>query len=141
MISSQGACNQYTSRCWHSPIQKKTKQIRFYFLHFFVLTRIIIKSLDKKFSLCCMSKKSWPILCSNLLYNVGQDFLNILYSTIRPRSLDPFHVVTYYKKWVKTSWTYIICTTEQISPPYHVWLEHNLRNIASREKILNLGMG
>ena len=25
--------------------------------------------------LYCMSKKSWPLLCSNLLYTMGQDFL------------------------------------------------------------------
>ena len=27
-----------------------------------------------------MSNKSWPILCSNLLYKMGQDFLNLQYS-------------------------------------------------------------
>ena len=26
-----------------------------------------------------MSKKSWPILCSNLPYKMGQDFLDIQY--------------------------------------------------------------
>ena len=26
--------------------------------------------------------------------------------SICPRSLGPFHIVTYYRKWVKTSWTY-----------------------------------
>ena len=31
MISSQGACNQYTSRCWHSSIEKKAEK-RFFFL-------------------------------------------------------------------------------------------------------------
>ena len=25
-----------------------------------------------------------------------------------PKSLDPFYIVTYYIKWVKTSWTYLI---------------------------------
>ena len=26
--------------------------------------------------------------------------------TVRPRSGDPFHIVSYYVKWVTTSWTY-----------------------------------
>ena len=26
--------------------------------------------------------------------------------TVRPRCLDPFYMVPYYIKWVKTSWTY-----------------------------------
>ena len=30
------------------------------------------------------------------------------YSTVRPRSLDPSYIVTYYMKWVKTSWPYSI---------------------------------
>ena len=28
------------------------------------------------------------------------------YVTVCPRSLDPLYIVTYYIKWVKTSWTY-----------------------------------
>ena len=30
--------------------------------------------------------------------------------TIRPRSSNTIYVVTYYIKWVTTSWTYSICT-------------------------------
>jgi len=30
---------------------------------------------------CCMSKKSWPILYSNLSYKIGQDFLHICHSS------------------------------------------------------------
>ena len=29
-------------------------------------------------------------------------------STVRPRSLDPVYIVTYYITWGKTSWTYSI---------------------------------
>ena len=28
-------------------------------------------------------------------------------STIFPISLDPFYIVSYYKNWVMTSWTYM----------------------------------
>ena len=31
-----------------------------------------------------------------------------LWCTACPRSLDPFHIIIYYIKWVKTSWTYSI---------------------------------
>ena len=31
--------------------------------------------------------------------------------TIYPRSSDPFYIVTYYMKWVSTSWTHISMTT------------------------------
>ena len=34
--------------------------------------------------------------------------LIIFIITICPRSSDPFHIVTYYMKWVTTSWTYSI---------------------------------
>ena len=30
-------------------------------------------------------------------------------TTVCPRSSDPFYVVTYYIKWVTTSWTHSIC--------------------------------
>ena len=30
-----------------------------------------------------MSKKSWPILYSNLLYKMGQDFLDMQYWTVQ----------------------------------------------------------
>ena len=31
-----------------------------------------------------------------------------LYGTVCPRSSDPFYKVSYYIKWVPTSWTYSI---------------------------------
>ena len=30
-------------------------------------------------------------------------------STLCPRSLDPFYIVSYYIKWVTTSWTLLFC--------------------------------
>ena len=30
------------------------------------------------------------------------------FPTVCPRSSDPFYIVTYYIKWVTTSWTYIV---------------------------------
>ena len=33
----------------------------------------------------------------------------VLNSAICPRSLDPFYIVSFYIKWVKTSWTYTTC--------------------------------
>ena len=30
----------------------------------------------------------------------------IYYSTVCPRRLDPFNIITYYLSWVKSSWTY-----------------------------------
>ena len=32
-----------------------------------------------------------------------------------PRSSDPFHIVTYYIKWVPTSWTHNIVSVKNIS--------------------------
>ena len=36
------------------------------------------------------------------------DLFSIRKSTICPRSLDPFNIVSYYVKWAKTSWTYSV---------------------------------
>ena len=33
-------------------------------------------------------------------------FCSILTNTVCPRSSDPFYIVSYYIKWVTTSWTY-----------------------------------
>ena len=35
-----------------------------------------------------------------------------LYITVCPGSSDTFYVVTYYIKWVTTSWTYSMCTIQ-----------------------------
>ena len=32
-------------------------------------------------------------------------FVGIIDTTVCPRSCDPFYIVTYYIKWVTTSWT------------------------------------
>ena len=45
-------------------------------------------------------------LNSNALLNNFR--LHELDCTVCPRSSDPFYVVTYYIKWVTTSWTYSI---------------------------------
>ena len=45
-------------------------------------------------STVCLSKKSWPVLYSNLLCKMGQDFFDIQF------------IETYCVEWVKTSWTY-----------------------------------
>ena len=45
--------------------------------------------------------------------------------TICPRSSDPFYIVSYYIKWVTTSWTYSIYLTEGtvtlVPPPQMVF--------------------
>ena len=38
----------------------------------------------------------------------SQDRCSMQLHTVCPRSSDPFYVVTYYVKWVTTSWTYSI---------------------------------
>ena len=44
----------------------------------------------------CQSKKSWPILCSKLLYTLIQRSLDLL-----------IHTVRYYVNWVKTSLNFV----------------------------------
>ena len=39
----------------------------------------------------------------NLELSLNNDF--VLRYTASPRSLDPFHIPSYYIKWVKTLWT------------------------------------
>ena len=41
--------------------------------------------------------------------------------TVSPRSSDPFYIVTYYIKWVTTSWTYSIFT----------WLEYYILGVCN----------
>ena len=41
---------------------------------------------------------------------MGQD-LDIQYNTMCPRSSNPFYIVSYYIKWVTTSWTHSISET------------------------------
>ena len=49
------------------------------------------------------AQEELSLFYSDLIYNNGQDFLDIqLVSTICPRSSDPFHIVTYYNNWVTT---------------------------------------
>ena len=40
------------------------------------------------------------------MYFFQSSSTNIEYSTVCPGSSDPFYMVTYYLKWVTTSWTY-----------------------------------
>ena len=44
-----------------------------------------------------------------ILFGVRTRFY--IHGTICPRSLDPLHIVSYYNKLVKTSWTYSKCIT------------------------------
>ena len=44
-------------------------------------------------------------MCVRLLDSACESKVMILY-TVCPGSSDPFYVVTYYIKWVTTSWTY-----------------------------------
>ena len=44
-------------------------------------------------------------------------------SNVGPKSLDPIYIVTYYIKWVKTSWTYCICECEF---PLHPIVRENI---------------
>ena len=39
---------------------------------------------------------------------INKYYIFLLLCTVRPRSLGPFYAVTYYIKWVNTSWTYSI---------------------------------
>ena len=66
---------------------------RFKFIVFLVLTKVwmILISCEKK---------------KIALYNFGIQHTVKQY-TVCPRSLDPFYIVTYYTKWVKTSRTHI----------------------------------
>ena len=63
-----------------------------------------------------LSKPSCPILYTEYTMKNGQDFFDIQYLcyvftvSICPRSLDSFYIVKRYIRWVKTSWTYSICT-------------------------------
>ena len=43
-------------------------------------------------------------MCLCLQPDAGSDSLDIY--TICPKSSDPFYIVTYYIKWVTTSWTH-----------------------------------
>ena len=64
--------------------------------------------LSKQEFLHCHLKKHF--LC-NIFFHI-----NIYVPcTVCPRSSDPFYVVTYYIKWVTTSWTYSIWTVEEMS--------------------------
>ena len=40
-------------------------------------------------------------------------------STVCPRSSDSFYVVTYYMKWVTTSWTYCMQVPECVNGMHH----------------------
>ena len=41
----------------------------------------------------------------NLRDDIGNTIQNIKH-TVCPRSLDPFYILSYYIKWVTTSWTH-----------------------------------
>ena len=45
---------------------------------------------------------------------------NILLGTVCPTSLYPFYIVSYYKKWVKTFWTYSRMVCEGIAGLHHI---------------------
>ena len=55
---------------------------------FFVRIVVVVIKRLKVIRLCCM-KRIWKHRKA----------------TVRPRSSDPFYIVTYYIKWVTTSWT------------------------------------
>ena len=60
-----------------------------------------------------LNQSHWGVPCIYLYISwdwVGGD-IYIQYHTVYPRSLDQFYMVSYYIKWVKTSWTFSILPT------------------------------
>ena len=45
---------------------------------------------------------------SGLLFLLIHQYVDTMVITVCPGSSDPFYVVSYYIKWVTTSWTYSI---------------------------------
>ena len=58
-----------------------------------------------------------------MIINIYMCITEIIYTyTVCTTSNDPFYVVTYYKKWVTTSWTYsILYNIFQINGTYIRW--------------------
>ena len=52
----------------------------------------------------------WNIFFYSWLFKKIDLNLSTIYTTVCPRSSDPFYIVSYYIKWVTTSWTYSIVT-------------------------------
>ena len=47
-----------------------------------------------------------PFLYRQYTMKILPDFLTYRMCTVCPGSSDPFYIVSYYIKWVTTSWTY-----------------------------------
>ena len=59
-------------------------------------------------------------------------------STVCPRSSDPFYIVTYYIKWVTTSWTYSIYKClHSVFVPWYISGELEKRVLLCIQLLLN----
>ena len=61
----------------------------------------------------CTVKKSWPISFSKLLYDMGQDFIDILYVQ---EVVTHFFKIAYFMKWVTTSSTHTVQNKKKSTP-------------------------
>ena len=51
---------------------------------------------------------SVEVIGETLAEDLGKQYIRSVSYTVCPGSSDPFYIVTYYIKWVTTSWTYSI---------------------------------
>ena len=56
--------------------------------------------------ICNSGHRKW-VLIEIINYYCSNEEYFLVISTVCPRSSDPLYVVTYYIKWVNTSWTHI----------------------------------
>ena len=132
-------------------------------LHFLsnITVRVKIQSLFsyflKLYSLLPLAL-SLPLLylpfltvCLLSFYIKVLNFLSWLYIAVCPRWLGPFYIVSYYRKWVKTSWTYshyiifvfnsITCSSKAFSNfklKFSVILSNSYSIIHNELQILNI---
>ena len=71
-----------------------------------------------------MTKQMWHFVGNTHRHRL--DGWTILYDTVCPRSSDPFYIVTYYIKWVTTSWTHsiIFCYTNNVKKMFSLKLSY-----------------
>ena len=109
---------------------------------YYILNYPFIRILVHKFSMQNVEhstyltyKKSCPFLQSEYTMKIGNTFLDALYiiHIVCPRRLDPFHMVNYFIKIVKTSWTYnIFYMREQ---PYTYCIYKIIKSLGSHNQI------
>ena len=118
------------SKCWFPYIKKTfTKKSTLYliFIKFSISNRLQKKSMYRYHIRCTICPSKLDLTNRNLLYKMGQDIFDIqyvaaisyIYNCIycMSRYSDPFHIVTYYIKWVTTT----LLTGQTVSCNLHVW--------------------